>query len=264
MQRFCLSNRGWPPGFLGVPPVDSRQKITELRRRYRHRAIGDGRPEKAPAFEPFRIRQTPWPSCQMIFKRSPLRPRKQNRWPLFGSRFSDSCTNSDRRGKPLRISVCPVASQTRTPLGTGIILPFSSSNRPTANSIDRPHRECGRGRGRQSPHRSGQPGCQTAQSRRNAGARKDERQRQHPDPAPVPQGVRSRGHRNRQEGRPRSCASKRNFRIQRQIDDGSTSYRRATATTLASSSSADITISSFKAVGQCRRRPLSRTRSIRW
>ncbi|MCC4300185.1 ATP-binding protein, partial [Aurantimonas coralicida] len=30
-------------------------------------------------------------------------------------------TSSSRPGKPLRMSTCPVARQTRTPLGTGII-----------------------------------------------------------------------------------------------------------------------------------------------
>ncbi len=66
-------------------------------------------------------RHAPWPSCQITFKRSPLRPRKQNRCPLSGSRRSTSWTCNDNDGKPLLISGWPVASHTRTPVGTGII-----------------------------------------------------------------------------------------------------------------------------------------------
>ena len=57
----------------------------------------------------------------MTLIRPPPRPRKTNRCPHIGSRFSVSCTISDRPGKPLRMSVWPVASQTFTPAGTGII-----------------------------------------------------------------------------------------------------------------------------------------------
>ena len=35
----------------------------------------------------------------MTFRRSPLRPRKQNRWPLKGSWRSTSCTCNDSEGK---------------------------------------------------------------------------------------------------------------------------------------------------------------------
>lgn len=60
-------------------------------------------------------------ACQITFNRSPRRPRKQNRWPPSGSRFSTSCTRSARLAKPFLMSVWPVASHTRTPVGNGII-----------------------------------------------------------------------------------------------------------------------------------------------
>jgi hypothetical protein len=63
----------------------------------------------------------PWPSCQRTLIKSPRRPRKTNRWPPCGSRRSVSCTSRAKPSKPLRMSVCPVASHTRTPVGTGII-----------------------------------------------------------------------------------------------------------------------------------------------
>jgi hypothetical protein len=50
------------------------------------------------------------------------RTGKTNRWPPCGSRFSVSCTTRDSPAKPLCMSVCPVASQTRTPTGIAIIV----------------------------------------------------------------------------------------------------------------------------------------------
>jgi hypothetical protein len=66
------------------------------------------------------------PSCQITFNSSPLRPRKQNSCPLSGSRRSISCTCSDRLAKPFLMSVWPVASHTRTPLGTGVMAAFQA------------------------------------------------------------------------------------------------------------------------------------------
>ncbi|MBB5577089.1 hypothetical protein GGD50_005738 [Rhizobium paranaense] len=57
----------------------------------------------------------------MTLIRPPPRPRKTNKCPHIGSRFNVSCTISDKPGKLLRLSVWPVASQTFTPAGTGII-----------------------------------------------------------------------------------------------------------------------------------------------
>jgi hypothetical protein len=71
--------------------------------------------------------------------RSPRRPRKTNRWPLCGSRFSVSCTTSAKPGKPFLMSVWPVASHTRTPFGTGII---ATQARPARAEAPRyPHRD---------------------------------------------------------------------------------------------------------------------------
>ena len=51
-------------------------------------------------------RHAPWPSCQITFKRSPRRPRKQNRWPLKGSRRKTSWTcKRQRREAPAHVGV---------------------------------------------------------------------------------------------------------------------------------------------------------------
>src|SRR5215207_5895040 len=53
-QAGSSSDRGWTPSCLGMTPVDARQKIAELGRRDRHRAVGCARPQKAAPFEPLR------------------------------------------------------------------------------------------------------------------------------------------------------------------------------------------------------------------
>ena len=63
--------------------------------------------------------------------RSPSRDRRcvhenKNSWPLRGSRLSISRTCSDRPAKPFLMSVWPVASQTRTPVGSGIMATFQA------------------------------------------------------------------------------------------------------------------------------------------
>ena len=60
--------------------------------------------------------------------------RKTNRWPQCGSRFSVSWTISASPSKPLRMSVWPVASHTRTPAGIGII---AVTHRPPARAPQR-------------------------------------------------------------------------------------------------------------------------------
>jgi hypothetical protein len=92
--------------------------------------------------------------------RSPLRPRKQNSWPLRGSRLNISCTCSDRLAEPFLMSVRPVDSQTRTPVGSGIRQRFqaragSAAGRPPRRR-DRPGcagRSCSRSRSAHSPIR---------------------------------------------------------------------------------------------------------------
>src|SRR4051794_33799026 len=53
-QARSSSDRGWTPSCLGMTPVDPRQKIAELGRRDRHRAVGCARPQKAAPFQPLR------------------------------------------------------------------------------------------------------------------------------------------------------------------------------------------------------------------
>ncbi len=57
--------------------------------------------------------------------RWPRRPRKTCRLPACGSRFNLCCTSRANEPKPLRISVWPVADQTRVPLGNAIISSIS-------------------------------------------------------------------------------------------------------------------------------------------
>ena len=97
----------------GVNKARSREAAREANRRRRHRnRLRSSR---------LANRHRPWPSLHRHLMRSPLRPRKTNRWPQCGSRFNVSCTISASPSKPLRMSVCPVASHTRTPAGIGII-----------------------------------------------------------------------------------------------------------------------------------------------
>src|SRR5712672_3645373 len=118
------SHRSRAPGFLRIAPIDSGQQITELGRGDRHRAVGRARPQEAAPFQPLRKQAGSLAVMPITFKRSPRRPRKQNNCPLSGSRRSTSCTFSDRLAKPFLMSVWPVASHTRTPLGTGIMAAF--------------------------------------------------------------------------------------------------------------------------------------------
>jgi hypothetical protein len=82
--------------------------------------IGDGHTNR-PRSSRFENRQAPWPSHQMIFKRSPRRPRKTNRWPENGSCSKASWARMLRPLNPFRISVTPDASQIFVLAGTGII-----------------------------------------------------------------------------------------------------------------------------------------------
>src|SRR5829696_9115957 len=54
LQPGSSPDRGRTPSCLGMTPVDPRQKIAELGRRDRYRAVGCARPQKAAPFQPFR------------------------------------------------------------------------------------------------------------------------------------------------------------------------------------------------------------------
>src|SRR6185312_9359625 len=82
-------------------------------------------------------RHAPWPSCQITFKRSPRFPLKQKRPPSMGLCLSTSCTRRARLGKPHRMSVWPVASHTRTPVGIGLnVDPRIDNDAPPARQLD--------------------------------------------------------------------------------------------------------------------------------
>ena len=48
------SDRGWTPGCLGMTPIDAGQKVSELRRRDRHGAVGRARPQESTSFQSLR------------------------------------------------------------------------------------------------------------------------------------------------------------------------------------------------------------------
>src|SRR5579884_2135369 len=79
----------------------------------------------------------PIPSCQMILIRSPLAPRKTYKSPACGSRPSACCTCKANPFMPLRMSVRPTASHTRTPEGTGIIAAPARADQAVERAMDR-------------------------------------------------------------------------------------------------------------------------------
>ena len=81
---------------------------------------GDGQTNR-PRSNRLENRHAPCPSNQMIFTRSPRRPRKTNRWPENGSCSKASWARILRPLKPFRMSVTPEAIQTFVLAGTGII-----------------------------------------------------------------------------------------------------------------------------------------------
>jgi hypothetical protein len=71
-------------------------------------------------FEPFQaLREQAGASAVMADCRDDR--GSKNKWPLSGSRCRISRTCKASHGKPFRMSVSPVASHTRTPVGNGII-----------------------------------------------------------------------------------------------------------------------------------------------
>jgi len=70
-------------------------------------------------------------------KRSPLRHESKTAGRSKDLAASTSCTCSDRLAKPFRMSVWPVASHTRTPVGIGITATFQArADRSKASTLD--------------------------------------------------------------------------------------------------------------------------------
>ncbi len=141
-------------------------------------------------------RHAPWPSCQINFIRSPRRPRKQNKCPLSGSCFKTSCTCRASDGKPRLMSVCPVASQTRTPLGITQAAPVPARQ---GSGLPRQHRDRQQSAVRsRSRSRSDQPMVPCS----SAGPQQQPQKQSHPDhqaglldtPCATQTGVGSRSH----------------------------------------------------------------------
>ena len=91
---------------------------TELRRADRYRAPRRRRPQEPAALKPLGVERDPQTVMPEDFTRSPRRPRKIYRSPACGSCPRSSWTWRARVFMPRRMSVTPVASQTRTPPGT--------------------------------------------------------------------------------------------------------------------------------------------------
>ena len=82
---------------------------------------------KRPRSSRLENRQAPWLSHQMIFSRSPRRPRNTNKWPQNGSAASVFSAWAESVLNPRRISVTPAANHTRVFEGTGIKTPIPSA-----------------------------------------------------------------------------------------------------------------------------------------
>jgi len=80
---------------------------------------GDGQTNR-PRSSRFENRHAPWLSHQMIFNKSPRRPRNTNKCPEKGSCSSVFWVRRLRPLKPFLISVTPAASQTFVFTGSGI------------------------------------------------------------------------------------------------------------------------------------------------
>jgi hypothetical protein len=70
-----LPNARRTPALLRGPPVDAGQKITELRRRDRHRAVGRARPDEPPPLQPFVPHERMQPRPAQISRQCGLRIR---------------------------------------------------------------------------------------------------------------------------------------------------------------------------------------------
>ena len=78
-------------------------------------SAGDGH-TKRPFSNRLENRQTPWPSNQIAFSRSPRRPRNTNRWPKYGSCFRTFSARADSPLKPF-LRVGDAGSQPDTRIG---------------------------------------------------------------------------------------------------------------------------------------------------
>jgi hypothetical protein len=104
------AGRLWPPGLLRHPPMDTLQQVMclfakRLERGRFHLAVADRRRRDD--------------LVGALVRHATIPTRTDARYADHG--LSASCTNSARPSKPLRLSVWPAASQTRAPLGAGII-----------------------------------------------------------------------------------------------------------------------------------------------
>ena len=93
---------------------------------------------KRPRSRRLENRHAPCWSHQMIFSRSPRRPRNTNRWPEYGSSSSVLSACAASVLNPRRMSVTPAASQTHVLLGTGIKTSAPSKAGPAHQGQTRP------------------------------------------------------------------------------------------------------------------------------
>ena len=119
----------WPVGFLWEAPIYPFEHVAKLSGRYRHSAVLGSWPYEASAFEPLREQTRALPIVPDHFDQIAALATKHEQMPAMRigfQRFLYLQREAWKTAPPLkglpsgRISVCPVASHTRTPAGTGI------------------------------------------------------------------------------------------------------------------------------------------------
>src|SRR5215216_2376958 len=98
------------------------EQIAKLRRRDRHHSIPGKWPDEAPALQPLREQAHALAVVPQYLDQPAAPAPEHEQVPLCGLRCNVSCTSTARPSKPLRMSVWPVASHTRTSLWIEIIV----------------------------------------------------------------------------------------------------------------------------------------------
>ena len=139
-SKKSLSHNVGPPRRLRVAPVDAFQHARHLRHRDRHHTVGCRGPDEASAIEPLGIKRRAKALVPGdLYQAAGAAAEDVKVAGALGSRFRPCCTCSARPCMPLRISVWPVATQTRTPPAIGITAPATATP-PSPASPERPPR----------------------------------------------------------------------------------------------------------------------------
>ena len=145
----------WSPRAHRRPPVDPLQQHRQLRRRHRHLAPGRRRPHEAATLQTLgkqaRTLAVPPDHLDQVAPASP----EHEQMPAVGIRLSTCSASAASPGKPLRMSVTPLASRTRVEDGTGIIPPVLAPH--DTGHPRRTYRSHSPGGRSPAPPRSGRP-----------------------------------------------------------------------------------------------------------